>query len=330
MALSDLRLNLHGSDWSCIPMLLSISTRGIGLNLCSFYASQLKYLSRRDLPDIYAVYRAILAIVEQKLYNLGIPPRFSEHVYIYNHRLGIYGCFWIPVTLQRIIDAIGVIATENVGVYFPVMSRDTEIDGKFVPRPENILLSNLRQTVVALADTNDSETAALNRKNFYLNNPIPASEWDQNHNLINADKIMPAEYNYDSDLHLDIKALESLGSCVRSTNDLHRVSLETSRGCISSLMSNDMSGLRTPDLRSQETLSDYYGHAKPENDICNFRSLISISEERVKMGATMLLGERPVIDNCPQLSVYASRSVAVNPFPFRHSYQQSYLQQTFN
>lgn len=323
------------SGSSCRPMLLSVTTRGIGLNLCSFYADAIKNLRNpNELPNINAVYRAMLAIIETKLFNLGFPLRNLDHVYDSSHIFVIQksiqrGCFWIPVILKRIIDAIGSITTEDEGAYFPVMSKNTEISGtsKFVPRPENIVLSNLQKTVEALADSDDSETAVSHRTKFYNNNPIPAAEWDvQRKVLMNAETIMPPLYNYDSDLQEDLKSLQAFQS-LSNWFTIDKVSVENATENFSILMSRQMNGLRAPDLRPGESLTDYYRHADPENDVHTFYSIVKLSKVEEMQGATMLLGELPVIDDCPQQSIYALRSKALNPFVYTQSYKQSCFKQ---
>jgi hypothetical protein len=61
-----------------------------------------------------------------------------------------------------------------------------------------VILSNLRETVVALSDV---ATNPQVRGTFYLNNPIPGAIWqlqrDNTHVLQNQDEIMPADYTSD-------------------------------------------------------------------------------------------------------------------------------------
>lgn len=326
---------MRGPGWFCEPMLLSITTRGIGLNVCSVYADAIRNSrNRNELPDIHAVYRAMLAIAETKLYKLGRPFRKnSEQIYNRrdNWRLLEHDYFYsIPVTLQRMIEAIGIIEIKDEGVYFPVMSKNTVIDGEFMPRPENILLSNLRETVVALADPGGAEAAVLHRNNFYQNNPIPAAKWDQNHTLMNAEQIMPAQYDL-RDLDEDLRALNFFQSVTyKFHREPQRVNFNNAIGSKAILISSEMSGLRTPDLRPEETLITYYQRAQPENDVNSFYSLVNLSDEELMTGATMLLGEQPTINTGPQHSVYALRSKTLNPFSFQHSYKHSSYVQLSN
>ncbi|KAJ8713833.1 hypothetical protein PYW08_007453 [Mythimna loreyi] len=315
------------------PMSLSITTRGIGLNLCAFYYNTIRDYPKfgRTLPNIYAVYRAMLALVEVKLMKVGVPLRdfelvYRNSVYLWEEIIG-WSSFLIPVTIQKLIDAIGIIENEDEGTYFPVMSKNTLIDGRFVPRPENILLSNLRETVVALADPNNP---VLHKETFYQNNPIPAAEWDLNYTLMNAEKIMPAEYDYNTHLDQDFRALRFFGTTTLRLN-LHNFSIakKNATGDKAILMGSQMSGLRTPDLQSEETLINYYRHAEPENNVQNFYSLVSLSDDEKLRGATMLLGEQPIVENCPQHSLYALRSNNVNAFSFMHNYKGSFDQQHF-
>jgi hypothetical protein len=69
---------------------------------------------------------------------------------------------------------------------------------RFVPQSERIVLSNLRETVVALGEV---ETPPQTREVFYNNNPIPGAVWrvapDNSHILLNGDETMPPDYTSD-------------------------------------------------------------------------------------------------------------------------------------
>ncbi|KAJ0172686.1 hypothetical protein K1T71_011825 [Dendrolimus kikuchii] len=76
----------------------------------------------------------------------------NQHPAINAEFLNIIKTFtFIPTPIKRLIDAIGIIKYEDK-VYFPVVAATPEVDGGITPRLESTVLSNLRETGVALAD----------------------------------------------------------------------------------------------------------------------------------------------------------------------------------
>lgn len=309
--------------WISQDLTLPITTRGIGYNLCLYYSRSVYDIrSKCVLPNIHSVYRALLGIVEEKFSrNFIFPVRNHKLTYPYSRSWSGDYCLYLPKPLHSIVDAIGVIKYNHVR-YYPAMSINTVIDGKFVPRPENILLSNLRDTVVALSDTNDSEAALLYRKSFHRYNSIPAARWDlTNYTILNPDEIIPAGYDSVSFCR-DLEALITLRLIQRSDKDFHLVDLRKPDGKLASLMSNEMN-VRTSDLKT-ENLSNYnnlveFGDTR--ND--SYYSLIPMQKYHARLGATLLLGEQPVKDTCPHHSFYLLRSEDLSPFfyPSINSYR---------
>lgn len=75
-------------------------------------------------------------------------------------------------------------------------------DGRLVPTPENIHLTNLREVVVALADV---RTKRRVRQNFRLKNQIPGAVFKENHIPTTPGDIIPADcgsQNLTSDLYV--------------------------------------------------------------------------------------------------------------------------------
>lgn len=158
---------------------MPITTRGIGLSLVYMYYTTAT-VKDLILPDIYAIYRVGLALVESKLQlarrEYTLPQRTPELVYNYNQEAALSAVLReitvFPEPIKRIINALGVIRYEGV-LYLPFLMRNsyTRTD-QFIPRPENIVLSNLRQTVVALGD---AATPIAYRRAFFENNSIPGA-----------------------------------------------------------------------------------------------------------------------------------------------------------
>lgn len=97
--------------------------------------------------------------------------------------------------LAATINAVGKIRL-NDKAYVPKIVRvNHTADGKFIPQSEQICLSILRGTVVALSD---SDLATVHRRRFYQNNFIPGSKCEEiaqdDPILINPDGIMPSDY----------------------------------------------------------------------------------------------------------------------------------------
>ncbi|KAL4717905.1 hypothetical protein ACJJTC_001323 [Scirpophaga incertulas] len=77
-------------------------------------------------------------------------------------------------------------------VFLPAVAANVHDRGReLVPRPESILLSNLRQVVVRLADP---DCPLITRQRFRENSPIPEAMW-ANDLLLNQDEIIPDNYN---------------------------------------------------------------------------------------------------------------------------------------
>lgn len=98
----------------------------------------------------------------------------------------------VPVGVKRIIDAIGIV-THDEKLYLPIVAKCKNADG-MIPRPENLVLSNLRETVELVSNAN---TPLVWRQRFENNCPIPGAIW-ANHLLVNGDEIIPADYDEES------------------------------------------------------------------------------------------------------------------------------------
>ncbi|KOB64527.1 Uncharacterized protein OBRU01_24127 [Operophtera brumata] len=162
---------------------LSITTRGIGLGICHLTYISISYHDTIRIPNIYAMYRVFLGLLEAKLEaiktDLPIVPRHTEHT----QALGVTSDMLraaqsitiVPEPIRKIINAIGYVKYEEK-LYVPaVANRPVDRQGNPVPRPESVLLSTLRATVVALAD---QQTPQNIRRRFHDNSPIPGAIWN--------------------------------------------------------------------------------------------------------------------------------------------------------
>ena len=148
------RVNVHKSPQSIV---LPITTRGVGFGLAYVY----KLVSSNQFiepPSIYSIYRASLAILEAKTENAigyNCTLRQQEECYSIVKSAGIHRLTanfkTVLGPLKRLVNAVGPF--EHSGLkYVPSAMRNIQLRDGIQPRPENILISNLREKVVALSD----------------------------------------------------------------------------------------------------------------------------------------------------------------------------------
>jgi hypothetical protein len=182
-----------------------VTTRSLG-----FCAAQIYFqVSAQRNPvycDVYAFYCVNLSIFETRLTSIRsiqeAPYQRAEETYTFPQRpeyvqvtktVNAY-----PDQVGRFIASIGPV-TEGEGYYVPALAanRQTQL-GVIVPQSEHITLSNLRETVVALAEP---ATNPQVREAFYRHNPIPGTRWrvvQGTHVLENPDDVIPEEYNVEA------------------------------------------------------------------------------------------------------------------------------------
>ncbi|CAH0404107.1 unnamed protein product [Chilo suppressalis] len=186
---------------------LSITTRGIGIGICHLSYIAISYHTNIQIPSIYAFYRVSLGLLEAKLENIkkdmSVVPRYTEHCYQYRVTSDMLrvaqSVAIVPEPIKRIIDAVGHLTYEDK-MYTPAVAAEVyDRRRQYVPRPEAILLSNLRNTVVALADP---ATPRAYRESFHQHSPIPGCIW-QDDLLMNPNEIMPANYDFVDDFRRD-------------------------------------------------------------------------------------------------------------------------------
>lgn len=274
-----------------------------------------------ELPNIYASYRALLALVESRFLNLA-DRSYNQHAYVFSPILrDYYNIMNIPIIFKRYLEAIDILQYKDI-IYFPAMSRNIFTqDGQFIPRPENIVLSNLRETVVALNASNvpdDDAGAMQHRQNFYKNNPIPGAIWTtNNYKLINADEIIPPDYDLHSHVYDDMHKLLSLS--MKLSHDTKYINKDCTnrkdtRQRFSSFICNEMGDLRVCDRKPQQDLNYYYKMTNTRGRIESFYSRFRLKKDHViKEGALFLLGEYPKDESFAK-PIYELRSENVNSY----------------
>ncbi|KAJ8688130.1 hypothetical protein QAD02_023925 [Eretmocerus hayati] len=174
------RLQLAKAD---LAIALPITSRGIGMGLCQMLFS-LQAATLGQVPDIYGLYRAGLALYEAKLQRskrhakgtlrLTNYYRDVDEVQLQSLASGVSSCI---EPIRQVVNAVGHFEHRNC-VYRPAMMANlTNALGARYPQPGNILLSNLRWTVEALSDPTTPE---LYRAAFIENNSIPGAIYENN------------------------------------------------------------------------------------------------------------------------------------------------------
>ncbi|XP_061727971.1 uncharacterized protein LOC133533056 [Cydia pomonella] len=323
----------HGASMmtlhSPIPLTLSVTTRGIGMSICHLVYAASSYKAI-PMPDIYALYRLCLGLLEVKLSQDMYTPAHVTDTYRYlsnadlNH---IAQSVWVPKQIQCLINAVGKMQHEGI-TYVPAVAKDVTDDAGAVPRPENLLLSNLRRAVELLSGP---ATLVQHRKYFYEHNPIPGALWDnEKYLLLNADQIIPADYetnlvtNFKRDCEAIQPYLKSLcrysiqmpgfacGGVDLKSNGKKFLLISNQIGKV--WRSNQTGKLKVPDRGTNEDLGTYCKKCHPEGDIASYYALSKLSGYEVLLGTTSLLGERPEGARFNTDPVYDLRSETITGF----------------
>lgn len=206
---------------------------------------------------------------------------------------------FLPDIFARVLNSIGYLRVGDklyVPRFAPVMLTD---DRRYIPRPESIILSTLRRTVVAMSDRGTPQEF---RRLFSDNCPIPGVVWRGtalDPLIRNADEIMPANYDmvqFITDINAIRDRINFLSTqCPRifalSADQKPHIS-ETQGLRRSMLNSNHQSGMRaSPRLGD---LAAYHRQADIEGDIRHYTSLSELSPVEQLYANIALLGERPL------------------------------------
>lgn len=173
-------------------------------------------------PSIYSTYRMALYGFEAKVRSIAgtvvpLGDNVLNDVQRSNYPTGFFSSAktisGLPKQIEMVINSLGVVKADTC-TYFPAIPKDVEAmvadEARFCPQPDRLVLSNLRKTVVALADLS---TPVDWRRDFFDKSPIPG-QVVVNNLLINADEIMPDGYD-ESALMDDIRELGNLNPIIQ-------------------------------------------------------------------------------------------------------------------
>lgn len=278
---------------------LTVSSRGIGFgvqHLAFATSSQRKF----EMTDVYALYRVFLGVFEAKIQTVSQfycdiidASAMKASKLDYKFITAARSITRLPEPIHRIIGMIGPVMHSKIR-YLPCLPKDIYIEGRFVPEPTTVVLTNLRDVVVALSDPNTPRTY---RSKFRTLNPIPGTKWDSEDVLLNADTIMPAEYNtnlFNAELFemlMYVNLLEQyLPNMKGGTNPIMEV-----QGRKSIFVSNNPVSICQPELMEDEPLKNLYGKM-PRGDIDLFWSQFELGWREWFEGVMCLVGENSVYE----------------------------------
>jgi hypothetical protein len=199
-----------------------------------------------------------------------------------------------PDQVGCVLQAVAPV-TEGGEYFVPALAAEhLTRNGVLIPQSERVVLSNLREIVMALADP---ATQAQVREAFYQHNPVPGAVWkvvNGAHILINPDEIMPQNYGV-NELRDDIDDYSRMFVWIQKklpkflrTKRIRNVE----KGDKSIFVSNAQENLRLRDRREGQPLHDYYQELKLEGNIYDFWSPRDVKMEQLD-GQMNLLGELP-------------------------------------
>lgn len=192
---------------------IPVSTRAVGISVTTTINKiQATEANRQRLPQMtpFQMYRVMLDMVEKQIFENRIaaklddrdgwydPQQFEEFK---NVTSSINIC---PQQIGALLKCIPSFKFEDLSFVPLFPGKKIDDRQRFIPVPEVVYLTNLRETVVSLAD---QLVAIAVRRNFANKNPIPGAIFAQGA-LTNAEDIMPAGYNAAS-LMIDLYAVKN-------------------------------------------------------------------------------------------------------------------------
>lgn len=193
---------------------LQITTRQLGFGLSKMLNTanvdeKLARMANQDRGTINQYYHIWLSLAETKLFKTSIRvseaidqieelPTFKHNAEFQNISTS---AVLVSEPIATFVNTIGIFK-DTTETLFTSMPEDYLSRGVFVPLPENVRISNLRETALSLANP---ATAKAARIHFENHSPIPGSIWN-NHILQNPNDIIGDVYDAD-ELEADLTAV---------------------------------------------------------------------------------------------------------------------------
>lgn len=159
----------------------------------------------------------------------------------------------------------------------------------------------------------DEETPLEVRRRFHENNPIPGTQWDNNHLLLNPDDTIAANYNINANLANDVMGLTPFMSALqKAAPKLVGGALDVKlSGKRSLFVSNAMGDLKVPDRGRNQTVEEYSGNAIVQGDVKKFSYNTTLTSAERLEGQLILVGEYPSVVNLLRPLYYKKRERSI-------------------
>lgn len=293
---------------------LQVTTRQIGFGLTKMLNTanvdqKLSEMANNGRGTVNQYYRIGLSLVETKLHKTSIrvtePIDEVEELPNFKHDAEFQNvsttAVLMPEPISSFINSIGIYK-DSTEAYFCTMPKDHTSRGNFIPLPENLRISNLRRSVLALADQTTPEAV---RVNFENKNPIPGAIW-MNHVLQNPDEIIEDNYGaeeLEDDLNLVAPHFERLG--VKYPKYVGKIDWEKFESGKEIFVSNELADMHVRPRRVNESEANYTTRSKVVGDQEIFKMKFPLKEAELCRGINLLMGEVP---NAPsRLTFYVPR-----------------------
>ncbi|XP_054271189.1 uncharacterized protein LOC128991928 [Macrosteles quadrilineatus] len=280
---------------------LQISTRQIGFGLTNMLNTanvdqKLSQMANANRGTINQYYRIGLSLIETKLFKTSTRiseaideieelPKLKRDTEFQNISTTAVR---VPEPIATFVNSIGLFKDTTESCFTSMPVDHISETGEFVPLPENLRISNLRQTVVALSNPATQEAT---RTYFEEHNPIPGTIW-ANHLLLNPDDIIGEKYGA-TELEDDLNAIgphaqrlfEKYPKCLGRINwEKYNVGKEIFVSC-------DIAEMHVMPRRENEEESAYTTRNHVHGDHKVFKMRFPMKEAELRKGINLLMGE---------------------------------------
>lgn len=309
-------------------VVLPVSTRAIGVSVDNKATSTETNRQRLPAVTIHQLYRVFLAMVERKVFENRLDARLDDRDIWYDP--APFEPFETVITSNNIRpQQIGALIRclpnfkydeTNFVMLFP--AKQFTAQQVYIPIPEVVYLTNLRDTVVSLSNP---QTVIAVRRNFINRNAIPGAEFNAQGFLTNADAIIPANYDAAALLE-DVYAVKNwieAASDLKSSREnwFTRIQLsESNHGNESMLVSSEPENLRIQTVIGALEARTY----RIQGDITDFWFRSKMSDQMVFYGTYHLGGEQASLARY-LYPAYCLRTKGANGIDTKRSFREVVL-----
>lgn len=181
---------------------IPVSTRTIEFSIQETFTLVANTRPQIQTPPmtVYQFYRVMLALHESRIYKNRLSANFEDANLWYDARA--FEIFKTAITsLQIATQRVGCLVRSSSTFKYETVTivptypakKYVNMNGQryYLPVPECVTFTTLRETVTSLANPESDEEQ---RRGFRERNPLPRAQWDDHSVLTNPDDFMPAVY----------------------------------------------------------------------------------------------------------------------------------------